>query len=45
VIKVIKEQAKFDCKIKRVANALKRKQEAQEQVKKVEERRVKATEK
>jgi hypothetical protein len=44
-IKAIEEQAKFDYKIKRVANALKRKQEAQEWAKKVEERRAKAAEK
>jgi hypothetical protein len=44
-IKAAEEQAKFDRKIKRAANALKRKQEAQERAKKAEERRAKAAEK
>jgi hypothetical protein len=44
-IKAVEEQAKFDRKIKRAANALKRKQEAQERAKKAEERRAKAAEK
>jgi hypothetical protein len=43
-IKAVEEQAKFDRKIKRAANALKRKEEAQEKAKKAEERRAKAAE-
>jgi hypothetical protein len=44
-IKVVEEQVKFDYKIIRVMNALKRTQEAQEWAKKVEERRSKVAKK
>ena len=44
-LKAAEEQAKFDRKIKRAANALRRKQEQAEKVKKKEEREAKAAEK
>jgi hypothetical protein len=44
-LKAAKEQAKFDRKIKRATNALRRKQEQAEKAKKKEEREAKAAEK
>jgi hypothetical protein len=44
-IKAAKEQAKFDRKIKRAANALRRKQEQAEKHKKKEEKEAKAAKK
>jgi hypothetical protein len=44
-IKAAEEQAKLDCKIKRAANALRKKLEAAEKAKRAEERTAKAAEK